>query len=118
MIDVVFLLIVFFMVAAVLITQNKKEVELPVAPESQIPDNTPGRLTISIAPNGDFFLNRSQLSEERLIELARDGVRNTPNFEVYLRIDESTPHKHVAGAMELLAQNGVFDVVFATVQSG
>ncbi|MEM9026343.1 MAG: biopolymer transporter ExbD [Verrucomicrobiota bacterium] len=117
MIDVVFLLIVFFMTVAVVIQADKVEIEIPVAEESQVPDSVGNRSTFTVTEDGQFYAGPIPVTEAEMGEIVLEKVTNTPNYKVYLRADANTPHKHVRNAMAVCAENGAFEIVFATFQA-
>jgi biopolymer transport protein ExbD len=132
MIDMVFLLLVFFMIAA---TMSKvdftPEIELPVAPKAQVPEDLRHRGTVNIlpvgsaAPNGEVvtaqrpFLILGSLVDERGLKDVIGEVRSqNPELRVYMRIDANVDFAVVRRGIRACAEVGVFDIVFGTYQSG
>ena len=131
MIDMVFLLLVFFMCAA---TMSKvdftPEIKLPVAPKSNVPEDLRGRGTINILPVGHVLSNGAMVPEDRpymvygnfvskkdlgkLIEGRRGG---DADFRVYMRVHREVEFASVRDAIKACAEVGVFDIIFATYQS-
>jgi biopolymer transport protein ExbD len=71
MIDVVFLLIIFFMVGARFTEEandQKFEVELPTAAPVQIMSRTPDALVVGVSRNGTITLRKKELSSEQLLQ--------------------------------------------------
>jgi biopolymer transport protein ExbD len=132
MIDMVFLLLVFFMIAATMSKVDMTpEIKLPVAPKSQVPEDLRNRGTINILPLGATtpagavvsaerpFLLHGQLVNEQELKQQIDAVRKgTPELRVYMRIDKNVEFASVQRAIKACADVGVFDIVFATYQSG
>ncbi len=116
MIDVVFLLIVFFMVVAAEITE-KIEVELPEADKSVVPDDTGRRLEVSVTSAGDAYVGMIPVDQQELGERIRVMLSEQPDSKVFLRADALTPHKYVNEVMQTCAENGMLDVIFATFQN-
>lgn len=109
LIDVVFLLLIFFMVSTTFEHQAVLKVDLPEASEVSAPENQPDSFELVIDKNGQFYLNDRQLIDGRpqtvraaLIEAAGDD-RNVP---IVLRADSETPHHFVVTAMDVAAQLG------------
>lgn len=113
MIDVVFLLIIFFMVVAAEITE-KIEIAMPTAEKAQVPDETGRRMHISIQEDGSMFIGMMPTTLEELGSAVRYDNETIPGFKVFVRADANTAHKHVRDVMQTCADNGVFDVIFAT----
>lgn len=56
MIDVVFLLITFFMTVTSYASAELIQVAMPIAPQAKVPDDVGDRQFLSIAENGTYFL--------------------------------------------------------------
>ncbi len=118
MIDVVFLLIVFFMTVATLLTAEKIDIEMPVADQSKVPEDAGRREVITILPDGSVYAGiRRMDGPEALGPIIRNGMETVRGYKVNLRVDTNTPHKHVREVMRVCAENGAFDVIFSVYQS-
>ena len=124
MIDMVFLLLIFFMVASHMSKMDRTPVELPVANKSTVPENARGRQLITIRSRDatgeevDVLVNLKQVEVERITPLIRNVLEENANAEVYLRADRYAKHKHVKEVMAACAEGGVVNVIFATFESG
>lgn len=114
MIDVVFLLIAFFMMVTSMISDEYIEIEVPIAEEAVVPDETRGRQFITVTADGTLFLGAQIVSVDELAPAISRGADTIPNFKVYVRADSLTPHRHVRDVMRAVAEGGVFDVIFAS----
>lgn len=117
LIDVVFLLLIFFMVSTTFEHQAVLKVDLPEAKNVSAPENQPNSFELVIDPNGQFYLNDRQLVDGKpatlqaaFIEAAGDD-RNVP---IILRADAETPHHFVVTAMDVTAQLGFTRLSIAT----
>jgi biopolymer transport protein ExbD len=117
LIDVVFLLIIFFMVVAKMNQQERIPVQIPVASHSVRPDDPSGRGTVSIKENGDIFAGVEQVSPEQLLDLTRLRLKENPRFKLFLRADRRTPHEHVRTVMQTMAEAGVVDIIFSSYEA-
>ena len=131
MIDMVFLLLVFFMCAATLSKVDfTPEINLPIAPKAQIPDDMRNRGSVNILPvgaptgNGEvvtadkpFLIRGRLLSESELRKELAATLAENPDLRIYLRIDRNTEFALVQQAIKACAAAGVFDIVFGTYQS-
>ncbi len=115
MIDVVFLLIVFFMVVAAEIT-HKIEIIMPQADRAVVPDDNSRRLEVTVVENGDAYIGMMPVTIEELSERIHVENEEVPGFRVYVRADANTPHEYIQTIMRTCADNGVFDIIFATLQ--
>ncbi|MDP4609615.1 MAG: biopolymer transporter ExbD [Opitutales bacterium] len=117
MIDVVFLLIVFFMTVASMLTADKIDMNLAVAEESAIPKEIKQRYTFSVLNDGTFYSGAKIVSEAELnSELAR-LARINKKMKIVVRADRKTEHQHVNKLLAVCAANGINDIIFATYQS-
>jgi len=117
LIDVVFLLIIFFMVTANMNQQERVPVTIPLASNSERPDDPSGRGTVTVKANGDLFAGSQAVTTEQLSDLARMRLKENPNFKLFLRADRKTPHKHIREVMRVAAEAGVVDIIFASYAS-
>lgn len=117
MIDVVFLLIVFFMTVASALTTNKIDLNLAVADEAAIPKEIKDRFTVSVSDEGTFYFGVQPLSEEQLSERLAKVVTENLNIKIVLRAGRMAEHQHINKVLTLCAQNGINDIIFATYQS-
>ena len=118
MIDVVFLLVAFFMTVASFDVHDKVTVDMPIAPQATVPEETRGRQTISVNANGDFFIgSRPSTIEEVKAAIDARATEDGEAFKgVYLRIDAKTPYRYTSEAMKACAEVGVFNVIFGVEQ--
>lgn len=119
LIDVVFLLLIFFMVSTTFEHQAVLKVDLPKAKNVSPPEDQPISFELVIDPDGQFYLNDRQLVDGKhativaaFIEAAGED-RTTP---VILRADAETPHHFVVTAMDVTAQLGFTRLSIATEQ--
>jgi biopolymer transport protein ExbD len=117
MIDIVFLLIVFFMTVASLLTQQKIEVTIPVAEAAIIPEEQTGRFIISIDESGQIFAGITAVSEQELPAVIQQNIPLFDNFRVLVRADANARHQRVRAVLDACAAVGALDVIFANFQS-
>jgi biopolymer transport protein ExbD len=114
MIDVVFLLIAFFMTLISFISAEQIELTLPEAENATIPEDPGERQYISINNDGDAFLGATPISYEALTDYLINLKLEIPTLKVFLRADSQTSHRHVNRVMTACAQAGIFDLIFAS----
>lgn len=96
MIDVVFLLLCFFMASQIFSQwETSIDIQLPTADSGNLPDRLPGEIIINIAPDGALIVNRQTLDEASLRALLQRIVRMFPGQPVLIRADKTTPYEHV-----------------------
>lgn len=117
MIDIVFLLIIFFMVAAKVNQAERLEIEAPVAAESVVPKDPSGRLIVTVDEKGKLHAGAREVDEDGLAKYIETQSKITPNSRVFLRADRRARHGDVRKAMKAIAAGGITDIIFATYQS-
>ncbi|MGB5278646.1 MAG: biopolymer transporter ExbD [Gammaproteobacteria bacterium] len=120
LIDVVFLLLIFFMVSTTFDRHAKLRVELPEASATNTQQQQEP-VVISIDAKGNYFINDRQLVNTSLDTLKialRKTVADLEEKEVslVLRADAKTPHQSVVRAMDAAAQLGLTRLSIATVE--
>lgn len=118
MIDMTFLLLIFFMVTTKISKEQiKEEVKLPVASNAVIPDDVSNRDIISIDALGRYFIGQEIADKKRLAEYLKKRFENTPPLRLYIRADQNTPGKKIKEIMKMAADAGAVDVIFGSYQS-
>jgi biopolymer transport protein ExbD len=119
MIDVVFLLIIFFLVSSHLAKQETQmALSLPSAASIDEPaDDEHARLVVNVQPDGSMYLAGHKLTpaelQRRLAEKVRELGRD---LEVRIRGDRLADYGHVEPIMLACARSGVWNVTFAVVR--
>ena len=120
LIDVVFLLLIFFMVSTTFERQALLKVDLPEASEVEDRTDLPERLELVIDSDGRMYLNDMRLvdSTEQTIRAAiLEAVGEDRTLPLILRADRLTAHHHVVTAMDVAAQLGFQNLSIATDRS-
>jgi biopolymer transport protein ExbD len=109
LIDVVFLLLIFFMVSTTFEHQAVLKVDLPEASDVSAPENQPDSFELVIDSNGQFYLNDRQLVDARpqtIRAALMEAAGEERDMPIILRADSETPHHFVVTAMDVTAQLG------------
>ena len=120
LIDVVFLLLIFFMVSTTFERQAFMKVDLPEASAVEDRTDMPEHLELVIDSEGRMYLNDMRLidSSEKTIRAAiQQAARDDRTLPLILRADRLTPHHHVVTAMDVAAQLGFQNLSIATDRS-
>lgn len=116
LIDVVFLLLIFFMVTTTFNQQAELRVDLPEASaEEQALEVIP--IEITIDPAGAYFVNGQNLAKndaKTLLQSLQKIVAGDKDKSVIIRADATTPHQAVVTAMDTVAKAGVSKLSIAT----
>jgi biopolymer transport protein ExbD len=117
LIDVVFLLLIFFMVSTTFERQALLKIDLPEASAVEDRTDVPESLELVIDSEGRMYLNDRRLidSEENTLRAAMLEVAGEDRtLPLVLRADRLTPHHHVVTAMDVAAQLGFRNLSIAT----
>jgi biopolymer transport protein ExbD len=116
LIDVVFLLLIFFMVSTTFEHQSRIQIELPEAtatPEELEEES----LEIVIDAQGRYFIGEEQVVNTELKTLKSaisKAVGDRGTVPVTIRADASTPHQAVITALDATSQLGLTQISLAT----
>jgi len=117
LIDVIFLLLIFFMVSTTFERQALLKVDLPEASAVEENADLPDTLELVIDNEGRMFLNDQRLidSEARTVRAAiEQAAGQSRDIPLVLRADRETPHHYVVTAMDVAAQMGFSNLSIAT----
>jgi len=113
MVDVVFLLIIFFMVSTTFITlETGLPVDLPRAQSAQAqPSDLP---TVTVTRDTRVFLAGAEVALGDLVVLLQGAMEASGQTTVVLRADEIVPHGFVVEVMDLIRVAGAQRIAIAT----
>jgi len=115
MIDVVFLLLIFFMVTTTFDEKTEMSIELPQVHRSQ-PKQEIVEVNLSISADGTYYLNQQKLSGDSLQDLSQailDAARKQRSLKLLINADAETPHQSVMTALEAASRAGISNIGFA-----
>ncbi len=117
MIDIVFLLIVFFMTVANLQVRELVPIEVPIAENAVVPEERGTRITITLGEDGGLWFGPHPIALEELADYVARNKAASPGLKINLRADAKVAFKEVRKVFEASAEGGVPNIVFATYQS-
>jgi len=121
MIDVVFLLIIFFLVSSHLAKQEvQMQLPLPDARSgTQAEDSQLPRLVVNISAGGQIRMAGRPLTLEQFQErLVKRREKYGQDLEVRIRSDRSVPYRNINPVMRRCAETGIWNVTFAVYRPG
>ena len=120
MIDVVFQLIIFFVVTLKMTDDKDTSIKLAdgrngiVLTQDELP---PSQLTIDVAKSGRISMSNITMSDAMIVDAVKKRVRAYgTDFPCMIRADRETPHMYVAKVMNLCAAAGMWKVSFVAIQ--
>ncbi len=118
MIDLVFLLLIFFLVASAVIKVEKVPIEVPAAVYAKVPEDETGRFAITVNTDGDLFIGPAsdQVTMEQLTDRMRSEVEADPEIRIVIRADRKVKYSTNEKIMEACAEAGANDLIFAAFE--
>jgi biopolymer transport protein ExbD len=111
LVDVVFLLVIFFAVSTTFLDTAGLELTLPTS--SSLAESSPQEITVGLSSDGRLFLEGEQIPEASLAADLRERFAAMDRKLVLLRADEETPHGTVVRIMDLARQAGATGLTIA-----
>ena len=116
LIDVVFLLLIFFMVSTTFERDSELSIELPEA--SVEPDeSTQDVIDVAVDAQGRFYVNNVQLANTQsgtLLKALSEAAADRKAPPLVVSADAATPHQAVVVVMDAARQLGFLNLRFAT----
>ena len=118
LIDVVLLLLIFFMVSTSFVKQSQIAISLPEAESAAVVDEVPEQIDIMITETGSYLINGRELINSRP-ETIRNALQkvsggNNP-LPLTISADANAKHQHVVTAMDVAGRLGFVQISIATV---
>ncbi len=115
MIDVIFAILAFFIIASLFLTRNEGlPVNLPQAATAQT--QREAEITVTVEPGGEIALNRNPVELDRLEAAIRDIMPSEGTALVILKADEAVSHGQVVKVMDRLRRLERATLAIATEQ--
>lgn len=119
LIDVLLMLLIFFMLSSTFVDQGRMRVQLPVASDKPHDNRTAERIVVTVTQQGGYRVN-----ERELVNSSRETLRGAVaavagegrDARVVLRADARATHQAVITAMDVLGKMGFAQLEIATVQ--
>lgn len=118
LIDVVFLLLIFFMLTATFDRQNRIDVDLPVAGAASATTDAE-RVVVTVGADGAYALAGRSLPSGALTTALRRALGEAADKgRLLIRADGRAPHQAVVTVMDAAARVGVGHIAIATAKEG
>jgi biopolymer transport protein ExbD len=118
LIDVVLLLLIFFMVSTSFVKQSQIAISLPAAESAAIVEEVPEQIDIMITETGVYLINGRELINSRpeTIRNALQKVSGGSNsLPLTISADANARHQDVVTAMDVAGRLGFVQISIATV---
>lgn len=112
MTDIVFLLLIFFMLTSTLVTTNALDLVLPKSSAQTVKKQ---RVSVSINENFEYFIDKEVVELKYIEAQLIDKLAGQEEQVVVLRVDKSVPVEYAVEVMDIAYRNK-FKIVLATQQ--
>jgi len=110
MTDIVFLLLIFFMLTSTLVTTNALDLVLPNSTAQTVKKQ---RVSVSINENLEYYIDKEQIELKYMESVLIDRLTGQEEKVVVLRVDKSVAIEHAVEVMDIAYRNK-FKIVLAT----
>jgi len=111
--DVMFLLVIFFAVSTTFRVYPGISVDLPSAGSEQIQEEET-TLTVLLSEKGEIYVDGKKMDTGHLGRLLKERMEGSPKLMFVLQADEKARHGQVVEVMDLAKQHGVTRLAIAT----
>ena len=110
MTDIVFLLLIFFMLTSTLVSPNALKLLIPSSKAKTLEKQT---ISISITKDIDFYINENPVLENTIEQELKLIINNEQEPAIILHTDKSVAIEHVVKVMDIAYRNK-YKIVLAT----
>ena len=110
MTDIVFLLLIFFMLTSTLVSPNALKLLLPSSKARTLEKQT---VSVSITKEIDFFINENKVQESNIEQELKLLLDNIDEAAIILHADKTVDIEHVVKVMDIAYRNK-YKIVLAT----
>ncbi|MEZ5973661.1 MAG: biopolymer transporter ExbD [Planctomycetota bacterium] len=118
MIDVIFLLLIFFMVATTFQDPERQmDVDLPEAQSGDPVEQHPEELIIHVLRDGSIHVGPDATADEDLLPLLVKRAEHNPDLPVTIRGDRQVAHERIIAVMDACGQAGLQQLSLGTLEA-
>lgn len=117
MIDVVFLLLIFFIVTWQFARfERDMDISVPAAEETEDKDRQTGEIIVNVREDGSIILNGRVVSESELLSKLEAISEAYPDQAVILRGASDANFQAIINVLDQIKKAGIWNVAFATTK--
>ena len=117
MIDVIFFLLVFFMLfTSFRSTPEGLNMQLPKAVTAT--EQKSQNVVVNIDQSGNIFFDGKEVSVGQVTNMIKEKSSSTENLTAVINADKETQYKHVVTVMDSLREAGIYKLALAAEQTG
>jgi biopolymer transport protein ExbD len=116
MIDMVFLLLIFFLVATTFHqSEREMQIALPIASASEPISSLMQELVINVDPEGKIIVGGRAIAAEDLQAMVTQAVSVNPEQKVTVRGDRNTAYANIVAVLDICKNSGIQEPYLDTV---
>ncbi len=117
LIDVVFLLLIFFMVTTTFLDPEREiDVELPTAESAGEPDQLPDEIIVTVLADGSILHQGETLTRDQLLNVLKSAAQHDPETPVTIRGHRRAQHENIVAVMDACGLAGLSNLAVGTSQ--
>lgn len=117
MIDIVFLLLIFFIVTWNYARfETVLDISVPAAEEGESRARPIGEIVVNVRADGEIIINNQVFTEEELLTRLQGIVEFYRDQAVILRGDRATPYEDMINVLDICQKAGIWNIAFATTR--
>ncbi|MFN4123158.1 MAG: ExbD/TolR family protein [Flavobacteriales bacterium] len=110
MTDIVFLLLIFFMLTSTLVSPNALKLFLP---SSSSKTQAPQTISVAIDKDINYYVEDQKMPFENIESALVSRISNIPDATIVLKVDKSVPTEYLVNVMDIANRNQ-FKMILAT----
>ena len=115
LIDVVFLLLIFFMVATTVLDPEREiDVELPTAESAGEPDRLPDEIVLNVLADGSIVHDGRTITRDELLTVLKRAAQHDPATPVTIRGHRQAQHQNIVSVMDACGLAGLSNLAVGT----
>ena len=115
LIDIVFLLLIFFLLASSFVSEQGIKIALPEV--SSLSRDILPDATVKIDMNGKFYYQGFEVNDETLFELLNEHFKDFTNHRVAIRADRRVEYDKVVQVIDIAKSAGARDFLLVNEQT-
>jgi biopolymer transport protein ExbD len=117
MIDIVFLLLIFFIVTwSFARFETELDVSVPAAEEGAPPNRRHDEQIVNVKEDGSIFLSGAKVTGEQLLAKCATVAAINKDVAVIVRGDAKTDFEHIIRVLDICRQANIYNIAFATAR--
>lgn len=114
LVDLIFLLLIFFTVSATFMDQPALKLDLPEASAKPESTRDQSNMTVYLTAIGELYFADKPIKPDDLPELIKEGIKEGKSRKLIIKADREVIHGKVIEVMDIARNNGVEMITIGT----